>query len=443
MNANLRSDLDQQPDYLLRGSMLVIARGGWIALAVVTLSFLVAAIPARFAQLRTIATEVELPRGELGPAEVRTLGELGFSIEAYAAFFTALEVGSGFSFALVAGFLFWHRSTDRRLLITSGALLSAGATIVAGLVSAPAGWRVPAEFLRAAGLASIGLFFLFPDGKFVPSWTRWATTAWITYVILATVYPPLAPPRSVVGLDTPAEAARLGVALVCLAAIAYAQIHRFRRVSGPVERQQTKWVVMAFPFITLTTAGSFLANTILSQTANTEASVLLAKLTGFTCILLSVTLFPLTVSLSMLRYRLWDVDIVINRTLVYSTLTIVLATVYFASVAVLQAGFRAITGQESRLAVVMSTLALAALFNPLRGRIQSAINRRFYRSKYDASQILSAFSAHVRDEVEVTRLSASLMEAAVQAMQPTTLSLWLRDSGEPLSQESRVRSSHP
>jgi hypothetical protein len=120
-----------------------------------------------------------------------------------------------------------------------------------------------------------------------------------------------------------------------------------------------------------------------------------------------------------------------------------LAAVYFAGVALLQASFRALTGQDSPLAVVLSTLAIAALFNPLRGRIQSVIDRRFYRRKYDASRILAAFSAHVRDEVEVSRLSASLMEAAVQAMQPTTLSLWLRDSGEPLVQVPISRSLHP
>lgn len=435
MNASLKSDVDQQPDYLLRGSMLMIVRGVWIALAVVTLSFLVAAIPARFTQLRTVVTKVEMARGELIPTEIGGLAELGLSIEAYAAYFTALEVGSGFSFALVAGFIFWHKSNDRRLVVTSGALMVAGATIVAGLVSAPVGWRLPAEFLRAAGLVSIGLFFLFPDGKFVPSWTRWATTAWIAYVILAAVYAPIAPPRSVVGVDTPAEAAQVGVTLVCLAAIAYAQIYRSRRISGPVERQQTKWVVLAFSASTITIAGSLLANTIISRASVDEATVLLVRLAGFTSILSSVYLFPLTVGFSMLRYRLWDVDIVINRTLVYSTLTIVLAAVYFASVAVLQAGFRAITGQDSPLAVVLSTLAIAALFNPLRGRIQSAIDRRFYRSRYDAGRILAAFSSQVREEIEVGRLSASFMEAADQAMQPTTITLWLRDSGEPSRQE--------
>ena len=116
---------------------------------------------------------------------------------------------------------------------------------------------------------------------------------------------------------------------------------------------------------------------------------------------------------------------------------------YLVTVALLQASFRALTGQDSPLAVVLSTLAIAALFNPLRGRIQSAIDRRFYRNKYDAGRILAAFSFQVRDEVEVNRLSASLLEVTHQAMQPTTLSLWLRDSGEPLNRESRIRSSHP
>jgi len=215
--------------------------------------------------------------------------------------------------------------------------------------------------------------------------------------------------------------------MVAVLASAASLILRIRRSSGE-ERLQLKWFVYAAVLVALALPGG-----VLYQSFPAGPIFLISGMAAT----------QVAVGVAILKYRLYDIDLLINRTLVYGSLTLVLAAVYFAGVALLQASFRALTGQDSPLAVVLSTLAIAALFNPLRGRIQSAIDRRFYRSKYDASRILSAFSAHVRDEVEVSRLSASLMEAAVQAMQPTTLSLWLRDSGEPLSQATRIRSFHP
>jgi hypothetical protein len=152
-----------------------------------------------------------------------------------------------------------------------------------------------------------------------------------------------------------------------------------------------------------------------------------------------LTIVPLSLSIAVLRYRLYDIDVVINRALVYGSLTAMLLLVYFGGVATTQALFRALTGQErlSQLAVVVSTLAIAALFDPLRRRIQSFIDRRFYRRKYDAAKTLDAFSARLRDETNLDSLNAELISVVQETMQPENVSLWLRPDTVPEDRRPR------
>jgi len=139
-------------------------------------------------------------------------------------------------------------------------------------------------------------------------------------------------------------------------------------------------------------------------------------------------LIPAAIGLAILRYRLWDIDVVIRRTLVYSILTGLLALTYFGGVVLLQNVFRAFTGQEQNsLAAVLSTLAIAALFVPLRSGVQRAIDRRFFRRKYDAARALGAFAANARDETDLESLSAHLVRVVDDTMQPAQVSLWLRE----------------
>jgi hypothetical protein len=138
-------------------------------------------------------------------------------------------------------------------------------------------------------------------------------------------------------------------------------------------------------------------------------------------------LIPISIGAAILRYRLYDIDVIINRALVYATLTLALAVVYFGSVALLQYLLRSLTGQEAQLTIVASTLVIAALFQPFRRRIQSTIDRRFYRRKYDAARTLEAFSARLRNDRDLEQLEAELLSVVGETMQPSHLSLWLRD----------------
>lgn len=144
---------------------------------------------------------------------------------------------------------------------------------------------------------------------------------------------------------------------------------------------------------------------------------------------LSLLPFPIILAISVLRYQLFDIDVIIHRTLIYTVLTAVLAFVYWSSVVLLQQVFRALTGQQSDIAIIISTLAIAVLFNPLRHRVQNVIDQSFYRRKYDAAKVLAAFGATVRDEVELSKLTDQLLEVVDETMQPVQVSLWLREAG--------------
>jgi len=152
----------------------------------------------------------------------------------------------------------------------------------------------------------------------------------------------------------------------------------------------------------------------------------------------ALLLIPISIGFSILRYRLYDIDLLINRTLVYGTLTILLALVYFGLIFALQYLLRGIISQNSDVAIVVSTLVIAAIFQPLRHRIQAIIDRRFYRRKYDAAKIVESFSAKLRNEVDLSQLSEELVAVVQETMQPTHVSLWLRKSSNERKPDTQV-----
>jgi hypothetical protein len=290
------------------------------------------------------------------------------------------------------------------------------------------------EWIWAPGLGLILVFLplLFPDGR--PPSRRWRWVAWlggisiVMIVVLAMVIlwsergtqllrDPVsddAGPAWILGLLV--EALAFPLMLVAGLAAVISLLVRFHRARGD-ERQQIKWFASASA---LTLGFVF----VLQMLNNTQNSLLEAGLAAVALFL--IPSIPVATGVAILRYRLYDIDRLINRALVYGLLTAMLAVVYLASVVALQSVLRALTGQESTLAVVASTLAIAALFNPLRRRIQGFIDRRFYRRKYDAAKTLAAFSAKLRDETNLDALNAELMGVIRETMQPAHVSLWLR-----------------
>ena len=199
---------------------------------------------------------------------------------------------------------------------------------------------------------------------------------------------------------------------------------RLRRV-GWVERQQIKWFAY--------TTAVVISGIILKNTVYPAVGVRWVWWAGFVLTVVGLAGNPIGMGVAILRYRLYGIDVLINRTLVYGSLTAVLALVYVGSVVLLQGAFRALTGQESQLAAVASTLAIAGLFIPVRRRMQSFVDRRFYRRKYDATKTLEAFGAKLRDETDLDVLDAELVVVVRETMQPTHVSLWLRPDPPPRS----------
>lgn len=205
--------------------------------------------------------------------------------------------------------------------------------------------------------------------------------------------------------------------LVCVGSL----VVRFRRALGE-ERQQIKWFASAVVLLTMLVLISLLNSII--QGGENEGPIW--------GIVFSVSIvgIPAAAGVAILRYRLYDIDVIINRTLVYGAITATLALVYFGSVLLLQTLLLALTGERSQLAVVASTLIIAALFSPLRRRLQAFIDRRFYRKKYDAGQILATFGTRLRDEVELDTLSEDMLAVVRETMQPEHVRLWLRPTGD-------------
>ena len=208
-----------------------------------------------------------------------------------------------------------------------------------------------------------------------------------------------------------------------------AQVFRYLWMSGPAERRKTKWVVFGLAVAFGGLIGVLLSANLLwpieEGTITRSLLALWAVVYGF------MLLIPLSIGVAILRSGLWDIDLLINRTVVYGALTAMLVLAYLGSVVTLQGTFRMLAGQESQLAVVASTLGIAALFSPLRRRIPSFIDRRFYRRKYDARKTLEAFSAKLRDETDLDALRDDLVGVVRETMQPAQVSLWLRPDTPP------------
>ena len=277
---------------------------------------------------------------------------------------------------------------------------------------------------------SVFLILLFPTGR-LPSrrwrWVTWPTAAFILMGAISDAFSsgpvdglgPIRNPLGIEGFSNVYNSIVFNmVPLFLLVAAASSVFVRLRRAMG-VERQQIKWFAYA---AAATVIGLVLAYVIPGMI---DVPLWFERI-GYAILLVLIPAMPISIGIAILRYRLYDIDVIINRTLVYGSLTAMLVAVYFGGIVALQGVFVLLTGERSTLAVVASTLLIAALFNPLRRRVQSFIDRRFYRSKYDARKTLESFSARLRDETDLEALNGDLVGVVTETMQPAHVSLWLR-----------------
>jgi hypothetical protein len=291
------------------------------------------------------------------------------------------------------------------------------------LLNLPRFWEASAVAVIFIGEAAILLFFyVFPDGHFVPRWSRWVALVSIVVLGPGTLFPYAS--FSLWRYPVLNASVTAGV----FGAIVAVQVYRYGWVSDTAQRQQTKWIVLG---IVAAAAGycTFLMLNLL------QVGVLV-RLLGYTAGLLLFLVLLVAIVVAVLRYRLYDIDLIINRALVYGSLTAMLVALYFGGIVVLQKIFVALTGQQSTLAVVASTLAIAALFSPLRHRIQGFVDRRFYRSKYDAANTLESFSMRLRNDTDLKALSDDLVGVVRETMQPAHVSLWLRPEAAPKGEQA-------
>ncbi|HEX7588897.1 MAG TPA: hypothetical protein VF478_11320, partial [Anaerolineae bacterium] len=405
---------------------LAVARIGWLAFFVIAALALLVALPARWAELT-----------QPTPITAANLKALGWPVTLFAAYSLTTEVIFIAVFLIVGLIIFARRSDNAMALFIALMLVAFGvgnqsiAPTIGALRVYPWGALVSALGGFVAWLTFSQFPYLFPSGRYVPAWVRLPALVWFLICFpynFAAVDSPLYPLNWPPLLFGP-------LMLTLYVTFLVSQVYRFARVSTPVERQQTKWVMYALVVVVFGELSVLLISNLSEISAfyylfSGEPPTPLALY--LVLVMQSLARFyfgllPLAFGFSILRYRLWDIDIIIRRTLVYGVLTVLLGITYLGSIVLLQQLFRGLTGAvQSEIVTILSTLAIAALFNPLRHRVQNLIDRRFYRHKYDATHVLAEFSAAARDEVELEKLTARLLEVVEETMQPAGMSVWLK-----------------
>jgi hypothetical protein len=407
-------------DVRLHGRQLVVARLTWVLAALAILGLDALGTPILFRVMHTGCDGDTCLNLQPSTATMASLLAGGLSRTFFAIYVTALYWTGTLVYAAIAAAIFWRRSDDRMALFGSFALLVFGAGPVFGAMKAlPTSnpiWAQPVSVVSLVGTVAFYVFFcIFPSGHFVPRWMRWAALVWAIGPLLTLI--PYAPLQASIAANT--------AFVVLFGLLVFAQAYRYWRISSPAQRQQTKWVVLGF----VSGLGGFLAFLTLDNLVVSASWASSAPGVLFSDAALSVPLWliPLSIAVAILRSQLWDIDVIIRRTLIYGTLTAVLAGLYFGVVIAAQFVGERLTGQTRPPSwlVVVTTLLIAALFNPLRRRVQRVIDRRFYRSRYDAARTIEAFAATLRTELDLSALSDHLVSVVEATMRPEHISLWL------------------
>ncbi len=398
--------------------LVLVAAGSAVAYALFT-----------FEEVQVVCvSEAPCPSPRLTPVAARTLREAGVSISAFAVVQIVTSSTVGLVSWLVGLLIFLRKRGEAWSLFMAFFLLGYGG-LWASILPDPVRATLPSFGLWLIGGLALVIqwsftgfilfLYLFPDGRFAPRWTRYL----VPVAVLSNLNDSFANllPEDLGGLLPP----------ILVATGLAAQFYRYRRVSSVKQKRQTKWVIYAAVLAII-----ILVTTVMLSFLMAQSNHPLFWLFAQTCFPLIFALLPLSVGIAILRSQLWDIDLIIRKTAIYALLTLLLTLVYLGSVVVIQNFFTSASGQRSPAALVISTLLIAALFTSLRRRVQNGIDRRFYRRKYDAAQALAAFARTVRDEVELERLKAELLQVVQETVQPESAGVWLKPAGQAVPTEA-------
>ncbi len=417
-SASTKATVDAQPqretDTRLRGRWLLLVRVVWVVIAVLALGLVIASIPGYFSFLHVLCTGTLATcrnNGQMTPDYLRAIQALGLSLDSFAAYQVALVMVFAVVYAAIGAVLFWRRSNDRMALIASVSLVTFPAAFHASeLATLPTVWWLPGQFVIFLGNISIFLFFyMFPTGRFVPRWTRWLWVGVIVFWALNGFF---------LFLRSSTLAGVVFLGFVC--SILVAQIYRYQRVSNAVQRQQTKWVVFGISiglggFLVLTTFTAFFPSFVPQGP--------LADLIIGTALYLFLLLFPLSIGLAILRSHLFDIDLIINRTLVYGILTVSIVGLYVLVVGYLGALF----GTSGNLLIsLVATGLIAALFQPLRAFLQRGVNRLLYGQRDEPYAVITRLSQRLEVTLAPDAVLSAIVETVAQALKLPYVAILLK-----------------
>jgi signal transduction histidine kinase len=389
-------------------SWLVAARFSLLAFIALALVLYVVGTPVYFDQLHTLHTACTYEC--LTPNVLHKLHMLSISITTYAVYWVMVNLLFALVYFMVAALIFWRRSDDRIGLLASFFLVALGASfpdIPGMLASVHPLWRLPVAFVGAFELPSLAVFFfLFPNGRFVPRWTRWVACGFAVVCGLRIFFP-----DSLFDITRLPRLFMLPIILAVFGSMLFAQIHRYRRVSNTLERQQTKWVVFG---ATIALLGFLLLGFLPPLFINIDQVALLPSIFLVTSIYLILLLIPLSIASAILRSRLWDIDLIINRTLVYGMLTTCVIALYVLVIFSLGTLLQA---QGNFVIALLATGLVAVIFQPLRERLQKMVNRLLYGERDDPYGVLSRLGQ---------QLEATLAPDAVLPMMTQTIARALK-----------------
>ena len=371
-------------------------------------------------------TRIECHDRELATSEdAANLQQEGLTLRDFAIANISYRAVITITFSLVGFLIFARKRNEWNGLLISYFLISFGS--IGGhypaLVASYSTLALPVNIIGYLAYVSFALFFAtFPDGRVVPRAMWIPVLLWSVFFFLSLFFD--WPPRTSPLNPVLAAVGWLGMFICGM----LAQVYRYARVSNVEERRQTKWVLFGIVILVVSIVTLYfspLSNQFGDAVVYSRLS--LTVLIAFNLLLL---LIPVTIGIAILRSRLWDIDLIIRRTVTYAILTALLLAVFFGSVILLQQLFASVLGDRSEVLTVLSTLAIAALFVPLRNRVQNEIDKRFNRKKYDAQKIMEKFSRTVRDETDLEKLTSELVNVVQETMQPKSVSLWLKPTEE-------------